>query len=91
VADYQVHPMTSGKGKPGDLREACIREALAIIEVGGVESLSLREVARRLGVSHQAPYKHFPPTNISRIAITSWRKSSGALSSLLPLTWTRAR
>gem|GEM_PF-1537080 len=60
MADYQVHPMTSGKGKPGDLREACIREALAIIEVGGVESLSLREVARRLGVSHQAPYKHFP-------------------------------
>jgi AcrR family transcriptional regulator len=26
----------------------------------GVESLSIREVARRLKVSHQAPYKHFP-------------------------------
>lgn len=25
--------------------------------------LSLREVARRLGVSHQAPYKHFPSRN----------------------------
>ncbi len=46
--------------KPDDLREACVREALAIIETSGVESLSLREVARRLGVSHQAPYKHFP-------------------------------
>lgn len=46
--------------KPSDLREACIAEALAIIEDAGVEGLSIREVARRLGVSHQAPYKHFP-------------------------------
>jgi AcrR family transcriptional regulator len=43
-----------------DLKEACLAEALAIIEADGVERLSLREVARRLGVSHQAPYKHFP-------------------------------
>lgn len=42
-----------------DLREACLTEALAIISTSGVEKLSLREVARRLGVSHQAPYRHF--------------------------------
>jgi AcrR family transcriptional regulator len=41
------------------LREACIDQALAIIESEGLEHLSLREVARRLNVSHQAPYKHF--------------------------------
>jgi AcrR family transcriptional regulator len=46
--------------RAADLREACIREALAIIELRGAEQLSLREVARRLGVSHQAPYRHFP-------------------------------
>ncbi|MEM7023416.1 MAG: TetR/AcrR family transcriptional regulator [Pseudomonadota bacterium] len=46
--------------RPSDLREACVQEALSIIETSGVEQLSLREVARRLGVSHQAPYKHFP-------------------------------
>ncbi len=52
--------MTATKTKPANLREACLQEALAIIESEGVEALSLREVARRLGVSHQAPYKHFP-------------------------------
>lgn len=45
--------------KPSPLREACVQEALAIIDTRGLEALSLREVARRLGVSHQAPYKHF--------------------------------
>jgi len=36
-----------------------VTEALAIVGDSGLESLSLREVARRLKVSHQAPYKHF--------------------------------
>lgn len=46
--------------KNRSLREACVEKARAIIAEGGLEQLSLREVARRLGVSHQAPYKHFP-------------------------------
>lgn len=49
--------------KPIDLREACVAEALGIIGDAGVERLSIREVARRLGVSHQAPYKHFPSSD----------------------------
>ena len=32
---------------------------MRVIAADGVEGLSLRAVARRLGVSHQAPYKHF--------------------------------
>ncbi len=52
--------MASRRKKVKDLREACIQEALAVVEASGVEELSLREVARRIGVSHQAPYKHFP-------------------------------
>lgn len=42
-----------------DLGERCVEEALRIIEERGVDALNMREVARRLGVSHQAPYKHF--------------------------------
>ncbi len=42
------------------LAERCVVEAMRLIAERGVEELSLREVARRLGVSHQAPYKHFP-------------------------------
>ena len=51
--------MAARKTTSRNLREACIQEALGIIETSGVEQLSLREVARRLNVSHQAPYKHF--------------------------------
>ena len=33
---------------------------MKIVDKQGLEKLSLREVARKLGVSHQAPYRHFP-------------------------------
>ena len=38
------------------MREA----ARAILEEEGLEALSLRSVARRAGVSHAAPYRHYP-------------------------------
>ncbi len=43
----------------GNLRRALLDEALAVIAEKGVEGLSLREVASRVGVSHAAPYHHF--------------------------------
>ena len=43
-----------------DLKEACVVAAQEVIAERGVENLSLREVSRKLGVSHQAPYKHYP-------------------------------
>lgn len=49
----------AGQHRPADIREACVEEAFRIVAEKGIEALSLREVARRLGVSHQAPYKHF--------------------------------
>ena len=44
----------------GDLVPALLREAGKILENEGLESLTLRELARRVGVSHNAPYRHFP-------------------------------
>ncbi len=43
-----------------ELKEACIQAAREVIAEQGVEGLSLRDVARRLDISHQAPYRHFP-------------------------------
>jgi AcrR family transcriptional regulator len=43
----------------GDLRSALLRAAGELLEKHGVEALSLREAARRAGVSHSAPYRHF--------------------------------
>lgn len=36
-----------------------LEAALALLTEGGPGALSLREVARRAGVSHAAPYRHF--------------------------------
>lgn len=43
----------------GNLREELISAALQIIAESGTGALSLREAARRAGVSHTAPYRHF--------------------------------
>ena len=44
----------------GDLRQKIIEEALMWIEQENIVSLSLRKIARQIGVSHNAPYRHFP-------------------------------
>jgi AcrR family transcriptional regulator len=44
----------------GDLRAALLRTAGEMLEKEGLASLKVREVARRAGVSHNAPYRHFP-------------------------------
>jgi AcrR family transcriptional regulator len=44
----------------GDLRNALLDAARSLLEEGPLADLSLRAVARRAGVSHAAPYRHFP-------------------------------
>jgi AcrR family transcriptional regulator len=51
---------TSSSYHHGELRAALLRAAGRLLEKQGLAALSLREVARCAGVSHNAPYRHFP-------------------------------
>jgi AcrR family transcriptional regulator len=44
---------------PPHTRELLITAAADLLDAGGKEAVTLREVAHRVGVSHNAPYKHF--------------------------------
>lgn len=43
----------------GDLRRTLVEAALELIREGPVENLSLRNLARKAGVTYAAPYHHF--------------------------------
>jgi len=60
----------------GNLREALLAEAVRIIEAEGPAALSLRELSRRLGVSHAAPAHHFPDKAalLTAIAVDGYEK-----------------
>lgn len=52
--------MTGTRGyHHGDLRRALLTAAAEVIEESGPAALSLRDLARRAGVSHAAPAHHF--------------------------------
>lgn len=52
--------MSAKKYHHGDLKNALIKAGVEILSKEGIEGLSLRKVAQRAGVSHSAPYSHFP-------------------------------
>jgi len=43
----------------GNLKQALMEASLDLIHKSGPQAFTLREVARRAGVSHNAPYRHF--------------------------------
>lgn len=59
----------------GNLRAALIESATAMIEDGGGEGISLREVAARTGVSQTAPYRHFADKTalLSAVAVSGFQ------------------
>src|SRR5258707_14704491 len=59
----------------GEVREACVRAAIELLEDGGETALSLRAVARQVGVSPAAPYRHYADREalVSAVAAVGYR------------------
>src|SRR3954467_9397405 len=55
----------------GDLRDALIKAALREAEQGGTEAISISALAKKLGVSQPAPYKHFADREALLTAVTA--------------------
>jgi AcrR family transcriptional regulator len=55
----------------GDLRRALIEAALQLAGEGGAEAISVREAARRAGVSPGAPFRHFPSRDALMTAVAA--------------------
>lgn len=51
--------LTRSSEAPDDVRAQILAAAVSCMEEGGLAELSMREVARRAGVSHQLPYHYF--------------------------------
>lgn len=54
----------------GDLRDALVTAALQDAELGGPEAVSISALAKRLGVSQPAPYRHFADREALLAAVT---------------------
>jgi AcrR family transcriptional regulator len=76
--------MARKKYHHGDLKNALIEAGIEILAKEGVSALSLRQVARKAGVSHTAPYAHFSDKQALIAAISTegyhklYEKISGA-------------
>jgi AcrR family transcriptional regulator len=55
----------------GDLRDALVQAALQQVELGGPEAISISALARKLGVSQPAPYRHFADREALLAAVTA--------------------
>ncbi len=70
----------------GDLRRALLDAAATLLAEHGAEGVSLREAARRAGVSHNAPYRHFPTREalLAALAEEGFARLAALLESAAP-------
>lgn len=74
MSDASVDPAASaarGRYHHGDLPAAMIAAGLELTRDGGPAALSLREIARRVGVSPNAAYRHFASRDALLVAVSS--------------------
>jgi AcrR family transcriptional regulator len=69
----------------GELKSAVLDAAERILEMEGVDALTLRAVARMVGVSHTAPKNHFGDLQglLSELAAVGYRRFGAALSAAM--------
>jgi AcrR family transcriptional regulator len=65
----------------GQLKDALFHAALALISEVGPQAFTLREVARRAGVSHNAPYRHFRDKDelLALVAVQGFERLTAAM------------
>ena len=65
----------------GNLRETLLQGAVRVIAEVGPAAFTLREVARRAGVSHNAPYRHFRDKDalLAAVAAQGFRELTHAM------------
>src|ERR1035437_9150796 len=70
----------------GSLRTALLAHAERTVRERGVQDLSLRELAREIGVSHGAPRRHFPDRQalLDALAEAGFARLGTALRSSVP-------
>lgn len=70
----------------GDLRAALLEQAAHTLREKGVAALSLRELARELGVSHAAPSRHFKDRRalLDAVALIGFERMTDALTKADP-------
>ena len=71
----------------GDLRRELLNAARELLEESNIAALSLRQVARKVGVSHTAPYRHFPDKEslLAGIVAVSLNELTGQMAQAVKL------
>lgn len=78
--------MSTSEGAPryhhGDLRRSLIAGGLVLLEEKGASALGLREIARLVGVSAAAPYRHFADRKalLEAVAAEGFRNFTAAMA-----------
>lgn len=77
---YQIKKKSKKQIFHGDLAHSLIQLAVMEIEARGSIDFSLRDLSKKLGVSHAATYKHFKSKNdlLESIALQGYLKLSAA-------------
>lgn len=69
------------------LRDKILQECIKITSESGTNGINMREISRRLNISHMAPYKHFASKEeiLTELKILGYKMFSQSLEKNLPL------